>query len=183
MKFTGKIDTINHIVISDPSYSKNVFCRYEKENLNEKDWFVDLTVKTNEDPELSGYDINLLLYKTPDIVSFENGKLSCFPIVKTEHYEIGMDSACVSLGINKKADEIIKYKDLWQPPGCLRTGYDGYFGDIVEGKIGDDLSFLFINGYLDKEMGYDESTIIDYLEDQFEIKDLQKVIEKDVVSL
>lgn len=30
MKFKGKIENINHIVISDPTYKEDVWCRYEK---------------------------------------------------------------------------------------------------------------------------------------------------------
>ena len=44
MKYSGKIKELNHIVVSDPSYDKKVFCRYEYENINGKDWLVDLDI-------------------------------------------------------------------------------------------------------------------------------------------
>ena len=30
MNYKGKIDNIDYIVISDPMYEKNIWCRYEK---------------------------------------------------------------------------------------------------------------------------------------------------------
>ena len=41
----GKIKELNHIIITDPSYDESVTCRYEKNNLKEKDWYVDIDIK------------------------------------------------------------------------------------------------------------------------------------------
>ena len=40
MRYKGKIRELNHIIISDPSYDESVTCRYENNNLKEKDWYV-----------------------------------------------------------------------------------------------------------------------------------------------
>ena len=45
MRYKGKIRELNHIIISDPSYDESVTCRYEKDNLREKDWYVDIDIK------------------------------------------------------------------------------------------------------------------------------------------
>ena len=63
MRYKGLIKDLNHIVISDPSYKDAVWCRYEKDNLNEKDWNVDLqvySVKTKfEDYDIRGTEFYL----------------------------------------------------------------------------------------------------------------------------
>lgn len=45
MRYKGKIKELNHIIITDPSYDESVTCRYEKNNLKEKDWYVDIDIK------------------------------------------------------------------------------------------------------------------------------------------
>ena len=49
MRYKGKIRELNHIIISDPSYDESVTCRYEKDNLREKDWYVDIDIKPTID--------------------------------------------------------------------------------------------------------------------------------------
>ena len=46
MRYKGKINKLNHIIISDPSYDKDVTCRYEKENLREKNWTIDIEINS-----------------------------------------------------------------------------------------------------------------------------------------
>lgn len=48
MKYKGKINNLNHIVVSDPCYENGVWCRYEKNNLKEKDWLVNLDILPTE---------------------------------------------------------------------------------------------------------------------------------------
>ena len=36
MKYKGKIEKIKHIVVSDPAYDKDVWCRYENNNIDNK---------------------------------------------------------------------------------------------------------------------------------------------------
>ena len=49
LRYKGKIKELNHIIISDPSYDESVTCRYEKNNLKEKDWYVDIDIKPTVD--------------------------------------------------------------------------------------------------------------------------------------
>ena len=45
MIYTGKIKSIDQIIVSDPSYEKDVWCRYENDNVNAKDWIVDILIQ------------------------------------------------------------------------------------------------------------------------------------------
>ena len=49
LRYKGKIKALNHIIISDPSYDEGVTYRYEKNNLKEKDWYVDIDIKPTVD--------------------------------------------------------------------------------------------------------------------------------------
>ena len=46
MRFKGKINNLNHIVISDPSYEKGVLCRYENDKINNQNWLVDMVINS-----------------------------------------------------------------------------------------------------------------------------------------
>lgn len=48
MNYKGKIDNIDYIVISDPMYEKNIWCRYEKNDVNAKNWVVNLDIHPME---------------------------------------------------------------------------------------------------------------------------------------
>ncbi len=178
MKFNGKIKNLNHIVISDPSYKKDVWCRYEKDNLNEENWFVDFNILPTEtkigDYYIKGNEISLLLKKDKDDCEFDgNGTLNYLRDIELKDYKIGIDTACIALGINDNATEIINSRDEWQPSCAIRTGGDGIFGEVAEGTRNGKLCFLFITGYLEEEFG-NQNEIFDYLKKQFEITELQK---------
>lgn len=187
MKYSGKIKNLNHIVISDPTYEKGVWCRYEIDNLKEKNWHVDLDIYEVEDKyddyTINGIEFNMVLQKVKGICRVEDDKIKYLSGLDTNDYEIGMDTACVALGINNNAKEIINSQAEWQPSCSIRTGTDGIFGSVTEGKKNNDLVFLVVTGYLSADMDYDVDTLFDYLVDKFEITDLVKeetiVIDKD----
>lgn len=178
MKYKGKIENINHVVISDPYYKNGVWCRYEKDNLDEKNWFVDLDIFSVETKEgkyyTKGMEFYLLLKKNEDICSLDDeGTLSYVSDIKLTDYNIGMDTACVALGINDKAKEIIKSRGEWQPSCALKTGGDGIFGEVGEGKKDESLQFILITGYFDEDF-ISENELFDYLKEQFKITELVK---------
>lgn len=178
MRFKGKIENINHIVVSDPSYKKDVWCRYEKEKLNEKNWIVDLDICPVEDKienyYIKGTEFSLLIQKDKEDCEFDDkGDFSYLNDIEMKDYKIAMDTACIALGINNNAQEIIDSKEEWQPSCAIRTGTDGMFGEVSEGIRGGKLRFLLITGYF--EEGFiDENELFEYLKEQFEIKDLGK---------
>ena len=187
MKCSGKIKNINHIVVSDPTYEKDDGCRYELDNLKEKNWYVDLDVYEVEDKYedyiIKGIEFNMVLQKVKGICRVDDDKIKYLNGLNIKNYEIGMDSACVALGINNKAKQIINSQAEWQPDCAIRTGTDGMFGSITEGRKKDELAFLVITGYLSSDMDYDVDSLFDYLVDKFEITDFVKeetiVIDKD----
>lgn len=182
MRYRGKIENLNHIIISDPNYDENVTCRYERNELNEKNWLVDIDLKLSiekfENFTAKGIEFFLFLCKDKNLGELkENGTISYLRGIKLEETDIGMDTACVALGINEKAEEIIDLRDDWQPECSLNTLTDGLFGTVKEGKIDDDVVFIWLSGYLDEDTDYSIDDIVDYLEFQLNITELEKVIE------
>lgn len=186
MRYKGKIKELDHIIISDPTYDESVTCRYEKNNLNEENWLVDIdirpTVEKIEDFTIKGTEFFLFLYKDKRLSELrENGTISYLKGIKLEETEIGMDTACVALGINSKAEEIIELRDEWQPECSLNTLTDGFFGTVKEGTIDGDVVFIWASGYLGEDTGYSIEEIIDYLEYQLNISELEKDISKPII--
>lgn len=178
MRTKGLIENLNHIVISDPSYKKDVWCRYEKNDLSEKNWKVDLQiypVKTKyKDYDIGGTEFYLLLQKDKrDCKIDEEGTIRYLSDIEIKDYTIGMDTACIALGINDSAKEIIDSREDWQPECAIRTGTDGTFGEVTEGIKDGKLCFLLVTGYFDEDF-CNENNIFDYLKEHFEIKDLIK---------
>ena len=179
MKYNGRIDNLNRIVVSDPSYKKEIWCRYEIDNLNEKDWIVNLDINHKiekiKDFDVGYIEFSILIKKDNDVCNLTKEGISYLNDINLKEYQIGMDTACRALGINDKAKKIIQSHDEWQPSCSIRTGTDGYFGEVKEGKdSNNNLCFLFISGCIDDDMNYEIDYIKDYLVNQFEIKDFQK---------
>lgn len=186
MRYKGKIKELNHILISDPSYDESVTCRYERTNLNEENWLIDIDIKPVveqiEDFTIKGTEFFLFLYKNKKLGELrENGTISYLKGIKLEETEIGMDTACVALGIDAKAKEIIDLRDDWQPECSLNTLTDGFFGTVKEGKIDEDVVFIWLSGYLDEDTGYSMDEIVEYIEYQLNITELQKDIAKPII--
>ena len=182
MRYNGKIKNLNHIVISDPTYDEDVTCRYERNNIKEKDWFVDIDIYPVSTPitdkyTAKGTEFFLFLYKDKRLSQLkENGTISYLRGIKLKETDIGMDTACIALGINEKADEIIEERESWQPECALSTLTDGIFGTVKEGTLENNLAFIWLSGYFDEDaQSMDE--IIDYLEYQLNIADLKKDLE------
>lgn len=184
MRYNGKIKELNHIVISDPSYNKDVSCRYERNNLSAKDWIIDIDIQKvntpiNDEINLDGTDIFILLHNPKTHCELKNeGSFSYLSENKITETDIGIDTACVALGINKFANEINDSIEDWQPDCSLRTLSDGIFGSVKEGKVGENINFIWISGYLDSDTGYSFEDIIDYLERQLNITELKYNHEK-----
>lgn len=154
-------------------YGKDVKYRYENEQINVSNWLCELNLTEND---ILGID--LLLKKENEKCTIEDGSINYLSDININKHKIGMDSACIALGINDKADEIIKSQDEWQPKCALKTGMDGFFGEVIEGRRENELVFLLIYGYVNKDLFYNMSDVLDYLKTQFELKDLK--LEKNV---
>lgn len=183
MRYKGKIKDLNYIVISDPTYKKDVWCRYEKNNINEKNWKVDIDIHPVEDKfeeiTIKGTEFFLCIYRNSKVCQLENeGTIKTLKGVKISETEIGMDTACVALGINDKAKDIIESQKEWQPECSLNTLTDGIFGTVKEGKMGNNIVFIWVSGYLCEDTGYSMDDIIDYLQYQLNITELEKDLQR-----
>lgn len=186
MRYKGKINELNHIIISDPSYDESVTCRYEKTNLKEKNWLIDIDIKPVEDKienlTIKGTEFFLFLCKDKKLGELrENGTISYLRGITLNEIDIGIDTACVALGINEKAKEIVLSRDEWQPECSLKTLSDGIFGTVKEGKIGENVAFIWLSGYLCEDTDYSIDEIVDYIEHQLNIVELQKDASKSII--
>lgn len=170
MKYVSKINSLDSLVIKDPFYSNEVPLQYNKNNLNFDNAEVHLDIKNDE--EYFSYNIKLLIF----------GKDPTSSIIRS--YEIGMDSACIAIGADLKADEIISVEGEWQPDCALKTGTDGYFGTVTEflKLVGKDdvtkealykINCIALEATIDAEM-YSEEELADYFKEQLHIHDLVK---------
>ena len=173
MKYKGKIEKLDHIVLSDPSYDKDVLCRYEKDNINGRNWLVNLEIAPD------GVDnVFVMTLRKNNNFLIRNSQMLVPAETEINKYALGMDTACMAMGINAIAQEINSCRDDWQPDCAIKTGADGLFGEVHEGLLGDELQFLVIDGIVDSGFCSEEELLED-LTNNFEIKDLEKDIEQD----
>jgi len=186
MKYKGKIKDVNHIVVSDPTYKKNDGLRYEINNLKGKNWDVELEINSVEDNignyTIHGTEFYIVLQKEKGLCKVEEENIKYLKDIKIKKYDIGMDTACIALGINNNAEEIINSQEEWQPDCAIKTGTDGIFGLVTEGKRDNDIVFVVITGCLSDYMDYGANDLFDYLVQQFEIRDLEFDVLKDTDS-
>lgn len=181
MKFGGKIKELNQIILSDPIYGEDVNCRYERKNINQKDMNVLIEIHDYSEKidkiQINGVEFYILIHNPKEPCTLkENGTFSHFKRDTINKFDLGIDSACIALGINEYADEIRDAQGEWQPPFALNTLSDGLFGEVKEGMDGDNLNFIFISGYLDDDTGYSIDDVLDYISTYFEVEDLYKEI-------
>ena len=179
MNYKGKIKNLNHVVVSDPMYDEKSWGRYEIKDLHEKDWLVELKLKEVKSEFEDGAEFDMVIKKHDYSVSLAEEGIEYIPSIKIKQTTIGMDSACIALGINEYAKQIAQSQDEWQPHFAIRTGGDGIFGGVVEGRIEDELQFIYINGYISLELDYDMESLRDYLIGRFEVEDLLKEVSID----
>lgn len=168
MEFQGICKTLDKIVVSDPSYSDDIWCRYERNDIGGKDWRVHGFVKDHSEEyegiQVSGKEFFVGLCAPGEtLILHEDGSFAHSARVQLNEFEIGMDTACVGLGVNAVADEINASRGEWQPGCCLKTLTDGMFGSVREGVYDDQIRFVVIAGYLDDDTGYSQQDILDYL--------------------
>lgn len=200
MKGKGKIKNLEKIVISDPHYQSDVWCRFEKKLDKVEDWETQFIIRdyednikiNNKDVKLTGIEYSVL-FKRPnvkcDLLDVE--KIRYEKDTELKKYEIGVDTAQVAFGVNDKADEISKFaKDInsldmgellenYNPDFAISTASDGKFGNVQEGIKDNETQFILLTGFFDD---YAEVETIeelkDYFESQFKIEDIELEVEK-----
>lgn len=192
MFYKGQIEQINKVVVSDPSYKEGVWCRYESDRVDSGGpWRVQMAINEVTD-NVDGYDIkgidfamllssSLIFAKTCNLAK-DGSSFSHPKPLEMKETEIGMDTACIALGINDVADEIKASIDEWQPNCALKTLTDGMFGNVIEGSHEGVGYLLYISGYLDEDTGYSVEDIVQYLTSAFKIKELELVKDEPAID-
>lgn len=181
MRFGGKIEELNQIIVSDPSYGSDVTCRYERKNINQKDMNVLIEIHDYSEKvdkiQINGVEFHILIYssKSPYFLK-EDGSFSHSARDKITEFEIGIDTSCVAFGINDFADNIRKAQNEWHPPFALNTLSDGVFGEVKDGIEDSKIDFIFISGFLDEDTQYSIDDVLEYITKYLEVKNLYKEI-------
>lgn len=178
MFYKGNIEQIKKVIVSDPSYKEGVWCRYESNKFDPRaHWRVQMAVN-----EVSGNGVDFAMLLTSNaligkgcVLNKDGCSFSHPERLDMKETDIGMDTACIALGVNDVADEIKASINEWQPDCALKTLTDGIFGDVVEGSYKGFVFLLYIGGYLDKDTGYSVKDIVQYLSSSFKIKNLELV--------
>ena len=184
MKYKGKIKHIDKIIISDPIYTEEVKCRYERTNVDAKNWKININIDNVQTNEIKGIEFFVLMQAEDENCILKNdGSFLYYAENEIEEIRIGMDSASIAIGINKAVDEIKESVEDWQPECALETLTDGEFGCVKEGKKEGKICFIYFNGYLDEDTEYTIEEIIKYLIEQLEIEGLEEMIKSNQIEL
>ncbi len=199
MKYEGKISHLNQIIVSDPGYAKDVWCRYENDDISMKDCNVEISIEechetipaeevakdmpeelrnqVTDDLEIEGIEFQMLISDGVPFCNLTKNGFTHSYWVKLKDFTIGIDTASVSLGINEVADKIRSEINSWQPSTCLHTLTDGEFGRAFEGATPKSgvVCLIYISGFLDKDTGYSAEDILEYLKNNFNIENLHPV--------
>lgn len=204
-KYKGKINELNKLILSDPHYKKDVWCRYQKNFRKNDDWNIEIAIEDKDSVEvyegeeyrIQGVAFNVLLknnkyQRLSDVVSInDTDTIDYNPGVSVKTTTVGMDSAQVAIGANENANIIENFSkyvnsgklspteqiDLWHPEFSLKTGTDGMFGEVNEFSYENITFAISFNGWLDIDTDYSVESVLKYLEKQLNIKDLTKELE------
>jgi len=196
LKYKGIIKDFEKIVVSDPHYLQDVWCRYDKTFNQKEDWKVEFIIKeVDEMQEYKGHEFKVEGLDFCIIIRKENITCDLLDIgryvykkgTEIKKTEIGIDTAQVCMGVNEKAKEINDYatkmnKDdtfenlftNYNPPFAIQTMSDGMLGSVQEGIDNGDTSFICITGFFDECA--DVKTIDelkDYIVEQLNIENLE----------
>lgn len=179
MRYVGQIKKLDKLIVADPSYDSSVWCRYQNDNINGENWNVVIDIRDYHEEyekfDVDGIEFDVVMQKDMESCYF-NYERKLYPAKEydAKKFTIGMDTACVSIGLNENADKILAEKDEWQPASSLKTLTDGEFGSLYEGtstKTGK-VGFIWFTGFLDEDTRYTKDQIIDYLKEKLQIDNL-----------
>lgn len=196
MRYKGDIKNLNKIVVSDPHYTQDVWCRYEKTFEKKDNWKVIFLIKEVDEMQeyqgtefnVKGLDFSILIKREKSISNvLDIGKYVHAKGIKMNDTEIGIDTAQVCMGVNEKAIEINKFakrindnKNIdslfseYNPPFAIQTMSDGMLGTVTEGTRNGETDFILINGFFE-ECAYVNTVdeLKDYLVQQLNIENLE----------
>lgn len=196
MRYKGNINNLSKIVISDPHYLQDVWCRYEKDLEKSENWKVIFLIKeVDEMQEYKGTEFNVKGLDFSILIKKENCISNLLDIGKYTHAkgtilketEIGIDTAQVCMGVNEKAVEINNFakkinsnKNVdtllseYNPPFAIQTMSDGLLGSVTEGVRKGETEFILINGFFDECANVNTvNELKDYIVQQLNIVNLE----------
>lgn len=155
MRYKGIINNLRKIVVSDPHYLQDVWCRYEKDLENPEKWKVIMLIREVDEMQkyqgtefnIKGLDFSILIKREKSISNLlDIGKYTHSSGTILKNTEIGIDTAQVCMGVNEKAVEINNFakrinnnKNIeslfseYNPSFAIQTRSDGMLGSVTEG--------------------------------------------------
>ena len=155
MRYKGDIKNLDKIVVSDPHYMPDVWCRYDRNFEKMDNWKVIFLIKeVDEIQEYEGTEFNVKGLDFSILIKRENSISNLLDIGKYVHAkgvtmndtEIGINTAQVCIGVNEKAIEINNFAKRinnnmnidslfseYNPPFAIQTMSDGILGTVTEG--------------------------------------------------
>ena len=131
LKKEAIIEELDGIVVSDPWYGKDVWCRYESD-IQASNWKLEFECEIEHDNE---YNFDTVVFNVklgkPEIISkikMNDNGFSYPSTLDIKEYTIGMDTACFCIGSKKNYE---KYGNGM----AINTCTDGILGDVYEMKL------------------------------------------------
>lgn len=131
LKKEAIVEKLEGIVISDPWYGKEVWCRYEN-GIYATNWKMEFESNVEHDDEYNFDTIvfNVKLGKSEILskIKVNDNSFSYPSSLDVKEYTIGMDTACFCIGSKKNYE---KYGNGM----AINTGADGILGNVYEMKL------------------------------------------------
>lgn len=139
---------INHLTISDPSYEKGIWCRYEGHDLQMKKMKIFLRDEhvVDDEFEFDAKEMIIKLYNDQDRNNISDHK----------EYEIGVDTAKFMI-------------ETEHGTSCINTMSDGYFGVVYENYYDGKLGNIVVNLLLPDEKVMKEEEFITTISEAFRL--------------
>lgn len=149
---------INHLTISDPSYEKGLWCRYEGHDLQMKQMQIFMREEHILDGEFE--------FDTKEMVIKLSNDQDRKKISDQKEYEIGVDTAKFVMATEHGAS-------------CIDTMSDGYFGAVYENYYDGKLGNIVVNLVLPDEAIMSEDAFITAISEVFQILKIDMITLKD----
>lgn len=196
VRYKGIINNFTQLVVSDPHYERDVWCRYEKSIDKPETWNVEMLIKNVDEMQeykgqkfrVQGLDFTILIKrKNIDCDLLDIGEIAHTQGITLTKTEIGIDTAQVCMGANEKAKEINVYAKKinkeknsdkilsnYNPKFAIETMSDGTLGTVHEGIEDNEIKFIMINGFFDECAHIDSiEELKNYIVEQLNIENLE----------
>lgn len=171
-KYKGTIDKLEKLVVSDPIYEKDVWCRYENNFSIPNECNFELTTTRDQYNDLF-FSIKIFPKENTEfndvILVDDNSLVHYLKSLDTKRYDIGIDTAHISFGINDMDKGF-----------SVGTTSDGMFGSVVEYSYKNKFLGITIEGYFDSIVFEKDINLINTIERQFLVNDLVEELDKDI---